>query len=76
MNDEHVPVSVSKLLEKCRCHEDIVNICRELRNLKIIYNLNIGFFPQGKRIRRNCFLHLGSGKKSKNINFILYTYSN
>jgi hypothetical protein len=25
-----VPFSASELLKKCKCHEDIVNICREM----------------------------------------------
>ena len=30
MNNQLVAVPASKLLQKCRFHEDIVNICREL----------------------------------------------
>lgn len=30
LNNQLVPIPASQLLSKCRTHEDIINICREL----------------------------------------------
>lgn len=68
MNNDLIAVSASKLLQKCRCHEDIVNICRELGNSKIIYNLNIGFFfPKESGFDGKFFLQWGAGQKKVKI---------
>ena len=29
-NIELVPIQASELIKKCRCHEDLVNFCREI----------------------------------------------
>ena len=43
-NNNLVPVSAAQLLSKCKCHEDLVNICRELGKPYLFNIYAIGFF--------------------------------
>ena len=64
INDALVAVPASKLLQKCRCHEDIVNICRELGKLNIFIRFILGFFfPNEVGFDGKFFLQWGAGKK-------------
>ena len=74
-NNSLIPVPASHLLQKCKCHEDLVNICREIGKF-IFYNaLNIGFyFPNETGFDGKFFLQWGSGvKKVRNtqLSFIV-----
>ena len=49
-NIELVPIQASELIKKCRCHEDLVNFCREIGKENSYNILSRIFFPEGNGI--------------------------
>ena len=69
-NQNLVPISASDILKKCRSHEDIKNIAREIGNYNNTIIFKIGYiFPDEKGFDSKFFLQWGRGEKIVNIYF-------